>query len=70
MKLKYSQWKFLRQQLLQDYPKSVMLIRWRMKKVLGFTDRKNGDDVILDFVNGEKESFFIIKYSEYFNGIN
>ena len=32
-------WMKLRYQLKQTQPKSVMLTRWKMKEVLGFTDR-------------------------------
>jgi len=32
-------WLKLRQHLFQTQPRSVMLTRWKMKEVLGFTDR-------------------------------
>ena len=34
------QWLKLRAKLSQDYPRSVTMIRWKMKEVLGFIDRE------------------------------
>ena len=34
------QWLKLRAKLSQDYPRSVTMIRWKMKEVLGFVDRE------------------------------
>jgi hypothetical protein len=39
IKLTEQNWHKLKYQLSQNYPKSVMLTRWKMKEVLGFTDR-------------------------------
>lgn len=77
IKLKKQQWDKLYVQLLQDYPKSVIIIRRKTKEVLGFTVREESNPtwsvyptVYLDFFDEKKRSFFLIKYSEYFNGID
>lgn len=77
LKLTLSQWLNIRRQLLLDYPKSVIIVSWKTKEVLGFTVRieKNPTwDVVpkiyLDFFDEKKRSFFLLKYSEYFNGID
>ncbi len=79
IKLTPNQWHVLRDRLRQDYPASVMLIRSRMREVLGFTDRshvhwfrplgssvaRGNQEVHLDFFNDALETFFRIKYAEY-----
>ncbi len=74
-------WHKLRYQLIQTQPKSVMLTRWKMREVLGFTDRlhtvwvnevnKWGGmgyerrEVHLDFFDESKLTFFLLKYSDW-----
>jgi hypothetical protein len=41
VKLSKLQWLKLREKLIQDYPRSVILLRWKMLEVLGFTDREH-----------------------------
>lgn len=79
IELSHRQWEQLREQLKQDYPPSVMLLRTRMKSKLGFVDReyKEWDNsmgkhggyrkhcVMLDFYSEKKRTFFIMKYSNY-----
>lgn len=79
IELSHKQWMYLREQLHKDYPRSVMLIRNRMKAKLGFVDReyKHWDDsmgkyggyrkncIMLDFYSEKKRTFFIMKYSDY-----
>ena len=74
IEISHSQWQRLLGQLMQDYPRSVMLIRERMKSRLGFTPReyKDWDNggyrkncVMLDFYSEKKRTFFIMKYSDY-----
>ena len=79
IEISHRQWIKLVKQLDEDYPRSVMLIRSRMKKVLGFTPREHKDwdkdmgkyggwrknCVMLDFYSEKKRTFFIMKYSEY-----
>lgn len=75
--LSTSKWTRLKSKLLEDYPKSVVLIRQRSRETLGFVAREyeewNTDsgrwsmnsDVRLDFYNEPKRTMFILKYSEY-----
>lgn len=76
--LTHYQWDQLRARLRQDYPPSVILIRSKMRKVLGFTDREHreyeyigefraGYDLVikLDFFDEPKRLMFLLKYSEY-----
>lgn len=74
-----SQWQKLSTQLKQDYPKSIFLIRDRMRDTLGFTQRehtwytlKNGyqTDIRLDFYNEPKRTMFLLKYSEFLEKTN
>ena len=79
IELSHAQWGRLREQLKQDNPPSVMIIRSRMKEKLGFTNReyKEWDDnmgnrggyrkhcVMLDFYSEKKRTFFLIKYSDF-----
>lgn len=70
-------WRKLYTQLAQDNPPSVLLIREKMKKVLGFTSRRHNyfnraddyfvDEVHLDFYNEAKRTMFLLKYSEFLN---
>lgn len=73
-------WDKLHRQLSQDNHSSVMLIREKMKVVLGFVVRKhrewipekgydgygNWEETIkLDFYDESKKTWFLIKYSDY-----
>ena len=44
IQLTQRQWLRLKEQLQQDYPPSVILMREKMKKVLGFVDRTHHDN--------------------------
>lgn len=71
------EWDKLRRHLVQTQPKSVMMMRWKMLEVLGFTDRKHTvwvaqpgtvyqrREVHLDFYNEAKRTFFLLKYGDY-----
>jgi hypothetical protein len=76
-------WVNLRHHLFQTQPKSVMLTRWKMKKVLGFTDRLHSEwvdkpnsegyfqkRVYLDFFDESKKTFFLLKYSDWLKDEN
>lgn len=79
IELSNSQWQRLLERLMQDYPRSVTLIRARIKSRLGFVHREYKDYdnnigkyggyrkncVMLDFYSESKRTFFIMKYSEY-----
>jgi hypothetical protein len=75
------QWGKLRTHLIQTQPRSVMLTRWKMREVLGFTDRLHTDwinkpnkwggmgyqcrKVHLDFFDEAKRTFFLLKYTDW-----
>jgi hypothetical protein len=73
------QWNRLRERLLQDYPKSVLLLSWKTREILGFTVRSHEwweldqetyknrpkQHICLDFYNEPKRTMFMLKYSEY-----
>ena len=76
IELSHAQWDRLREQLKQDNPPSVMMLRSRMKAKLGFTDRTYvgwADElggprkhcVMLDFYSEKKRTFFLMKYSDF-----
>jgi len=79
IELSHSQWAKLYVQLREDYPPSVVLLKNRMKKKLGFMYReyKDWDNnigkyggwrkncVMLDFYSEKKRTFFIMKYADY-----
>jgi hypothetical protein len=78
IELSQRQWNSLLVQLKNDYPVSVLLLREKAKAKLGFVPReyKDWDDtlgkwrkncIMLDFYSEKKRTFFIMKYSEYFN---
>jgi len=71
-------WLRLQEQIRDDYPLGVSLIKGRMKKVLGFTPRDYKDYdkstnryikncMMLDFYSEKKRTFFIMKYGEFLN---
>ena len=78
IRLSPKQWKAIRTDLQQDTPKSVFMLRDKMKRVLGFTVREhsewvNGDHqftICLDFFSERKYTMFLIKFSEIINGRN
>lgn len=69
------QWAKIYQQLAKDNPHSVIIIREKMKQVLGFTVRRHQEwnennwdykhTICLDFYNEPKRTLFLLKYSEY-----
>jgi len=79
-------WLKLRYQLKQTYPKSVMLTRWKMREVLGFTDRLHEEwinkpnrfggmgytqrQIYLDFFDEAKKTFFLLKYGDWVGNEN
>jgi hypothetical protein len=78
IELSQRQWNSLLVQLKNDYPVSVLLLREKAKAKLGFVPReyKDWDDtlgkwrkncIMLDFYSEKKRTFFIMKYSEYFD---
>ena len=74
--LTVSQWKDIRKQLQEEYPKTVFMLRDKMKRVLGFTVREHNEWIIkpdggygehqihLDFFSENKRTMFLLKFSE------
>jgi len=77
IKLTVDQWKLIRSQLQEEYPKTVFMLRNKMKRVLGFTVREHnslvkGEDhgyyelqIHLDFYSERKYTMFLMKFSEH-----
>jgi hypothetical protein len=71
-------WAKLRFHLMETQPKSVMLTRWKMREVLGFTDRLHTEwvekpdsegyqrrQIYLDFFDEAKKTMFLLKYTDW-----
>jgi len=77
IKMTEPQWNTLRDRLKRDYMPSVIMVRTKMRNVLGFTPRDHRyfdvktnryvEEVHLDFFNEPKRTMFVLKYSEYFD---
>jgi hypothetical protein len=73
-------WRRIRAELQQEHPKTVFMLRSKMRKVLGFTVREHNEWIIkpdggygehsihLDFYSERKYTMFILKFSEYLHG--
>lgn len=65
-------WKKIRAELYTEYPKTVFMIRSKMKAVLGFTVREHQEwndgeysmRIHLDFFSANKRTMFMLKFSE------
>ncbi len=75
--LLHHQWERLKNRLTNDYSPSVMMIRDKRKKVLGFVEREHlwydhqkgyMSHICLDFYDEPKRTMFLLKYSEYLDG--
>lgn len=65
IKLIPKHWKDIRDSMLKIYPKSVVLIKSNMLKVLGIDVREDGFGVIcLDFYDSHQHMLFLLKYSD------
>ena len=70
-------WLKIYNHIAKNYPPGVLLIRNRMRDVLGFTSRTHREwvpkidggyyetTIRLDFYNEPKRTMFLLKYSEY-----
>jgi len=77
VKITENQWFTIQLKIATHYPKSVLMIREKMKKVLGFTTRTNRyydankyewiEEIYLDFFNEPKRTMFLLKYSDILN---
>jgi hypothetical protein len=80
LKITVSQWQRIREDLHTEHPRTVFMLREKMKRVLGFTVREHNEwipkpdggysdhSICLDFYNERKYTMFMLKYSEYLNG--
>jgi hypothetical protein len=76
VELSLKQWAEIHQLIAKHYPPSVLLIRNRMKKVLGFTSRTHRswvsvsgyytpvETIQLDFYDEPKRTMFLLRYSD------
>jgi hypothetical protein len=71
--LSTKQWAEIYQLIAKHYPPGVLLIRNRMKKVLGFTSRSHTEwsadwghiqTIHLDFYDEPKRTMFLLRYSD------
>jgi len=74
--LSQAAWAKIYNKIAKEYPPSVLLVRNKMRKVLGFTSRTHTvwrhdvggsypiDFIHLDFYNEPKRTMFLLKYSE------
>ena len=79
IKLTVSQWQEIRLDLHTEHPKSVFMLKNKMRSVLGFNVREHNEWIIkpdggygehsirLDFYNERKYTMFLLKYSEIIN---
>ena len=74
--LNNKQWGEIHLRLSKEYPSSVMMMRVKMRKVLGFTVRNHRvwrhdvggsfpvDQIHLDFYSEPKRTMFLLKFSD------
>jgi ribosomal protein L25 (general stress protein Ctc) len=68
VKLSYANWLKIYNEIAKNHPHSVLLVRTKMRQVLGFTSRTHSlqiEQIHLDFFDERKYTMFILKYSEY-----
>ena len=75
VKLSQASWLKVYNDIARTHPPSVLLVRSKMRKVLGFTSRTHSEwdagvvnrieQIHLDFFSENKYTMFILKYSEY-----
>ena len=70
------QWRAIRADIDKTHPRSVLLIRWKMREVLGFTPREHREwredhvelvprtMIHLDFYDEAKRTMFLLKYGD------
>lgn len=69
--LTHDEWGDISERISMEYPRSVLLVRAKMKEVMGFTTRTSDPQwkygsprytYHLDFYDESKETFFRMKY--------
>ena len=78
--LSVEQWQLIRAELQQQHPRTVFMLRSKMRAVLGFQVREHTEwvaklsggysnhSIRLDFYSERKYTMFILKFSEILNG--
>jgi len=76
IQLSKRQWSTIRTLLQDEYPKTVFMLRGKMRQVLGFTVREHQEfvpklsggyyenQICLDFYSERKRTMFLLKFSE------
>lgn len=76
VQLTVDQWKRIRKELYKEHPKTVFMLRNKMKNILGFTVREHKAlvpkmdggyyelEIHLDFYSERKRTMFLLKFSE------
>lgn len=78
VEISHKSWEKLKVRLKEDYPLSAVITRSGMKKYMGVTvrDYRDFDNetlkykkncIMLDFYDDKKRTYFLMKYSGYFN---
>jgi hypothetical protein len=80
--LTVEQWKTIREELHTEHPRTVFMLRDKMKRVLGFTVREHKEwiskpdggysdyQIHLDFYSENKRTMFLLKFSEVIGNTN
>ena len=78
--LTINQWQQIRAELHEEHPKSVFMLKDKMRRVLGFTVREHNawvakpdggygeHSIRLDFYSERKYTMFLLKFSEHLKG--
>lgn len=70
------EWLTIKTEIDKNHPRSVTMVRWKMREVLGFTTREHkiydhmigfNTEIHLDFYNESQRTMFLLKYG---NGRN
>lgn len=79
LRLTLDEWQKIRREIDRNHPRSVTMVRWKMREVLGFTpreykewDRDTGfkSTVHLDFYNESQRTMFLLKYGDWIGNEN
>ena len=75
--LSKDKWLTLRKEIDRTHPRSVTMVRWKMREVLGFTVREHKEwrkdyveltpitTIHLDLFDESKRTFFLLKYGDW-----
>lgn len=73
LKLTLNEWQKILIEIAKHHPRSVWMVRPKMRRVLGFTPREHREwiddeyrhSVHLDFYDESQRTMFLLKYSEF-----